>query len=670
VQGALPYRLDIDGLRAVAVLPVVLYHAGVTGFSGGFVGVDVFFVISGFLITTIVQKDISDERFSLMSFYARRAQRILPALAAVMIVCISLGWFLLVPSEFERLGRATRAAALFASNFHFARSSGYFAPAADYELLLHTWSLAVEEQFYLVFPLLLVTIAAMRWSRYLLAIVAVVSAASLAASVALLESVPDYVFYLSMFRAWELGVGAMLAMAAHPAPRNRVLREAIGLAALAAILVPVFLYDTRTPFPAMAALPPVLGAAALIWIGRGDQESAVTSLLATPPMVAIGLVSYSLYLWHWPVLTFLRIFEGIVILTSTQIAGALAVSFVIAWLSYRFIEQPFRAGATQSAVGNRTALLICSAVFAVLGWIGYAVKDARGVPSRLSPGTLHIANATADHNPDSRDCLRRPPTEDLCPIGTAAPPKRPIDFVLIGDSHAEMLRAGLHAAAHDAGQYGYFIGKVGCVPMPYIRRDVGSLDCRDYQAALWSWLEERRDIKVVIVAMRWTILVEGHEIGGVHRESDDWRWSGPVAGRPGSSSNEAVIEAAVAAMVDRLVADGRRVVLVGPVPEPGYQVPTVTARRHMLGLMPRAYVSEAEFAARTGRTERLLQRIAAKSPNVQYLPLSDLFCQRGFCRSRNPDGIPLYFDDDHVTRTTAATLLRPRFDAIWAIDGR
>jgi peptidoglycan/LPS O-acetylase OafA/YrhL len=662
--GAMQYRRDIDGLRAVAVLPVVLCHAGVAGFGGGFIGVDVFFVISGFLITTIVVREIAEQRFSLTSFYARRARRILPALAAVLVACLAIGWFVLIPMELQRLGRATLAAAAFASNFHFARSSGYFGPAAEFEPLLHTWSLAVEEQFYLAFPPLLMAMAALRWSRHLLAAMAAVSAVSLAASAALLDSERTYVFYLSMFRAWELGVGAMLAMVAHPAPTNRVLRETIGLGGLLAILVPVFIYSDKTPFPATAALPPVIGAAALIWIGRDDQRGIVTRLLAQPAPVAIGLVSYSLYLWHWPILAYLRLLEKDPNLTPPVIAGALTASLGMAWLSYRFVEQPFRAGA-RSGVGNGKVLLLSAAVIAVLGLTGEAVNDARGVPSRLEQHTLRIANTTRDRNRDAGDCLGRLPTEDPCPLGESASGADRADFVLLGDSHAEMLRSGVNAAAEQAGQRGYFIGKIFCVPMPDIERAPSKVDCRDFNAALWSWLGERRDIELVIIAVRWTIFVEGRGIGAERDKTFHWRWIGPEAGRPASPSSAAYMEAAVTAMVDRLVADGRRVLLIGPVPEPGFHVPIVTARRRMLGLAPRADRSQADLAARAGRTERLLQRIAARSPSVRYLPLGDVFCQQGPCRSRNPDGIPLYFDDDHVTRTTAETLLRPRLEAIW-----
>jgi len=290
------YRRDIDGLRSIAVVPVVLFHAGLPGFSGGFIGVDVFFVISGFLITTIVAREIGERRFSLLSFYERRARRILPALAAVLAISLAFGSILLMPTELLRLGRSAAATVLFASNIHFARSLDYFAPTAELEPLLHTWSLAVEEQFYLFFPPLLIGLAWLGQSRRMLTAVVVLSALSLAASVAALDWKPDWVFYIIVFRAWELGAGAILALAATAPPQGRALREALGIGGLLAILVPVAIYTNATRFPGLAALPPVLGATVLIWVGREGEGSLANRLLALRPLVAIGLISYSLYL--------------------------------------------------------------------------------------------------------------------------------------------------------------------------------------------------------------------------------------------------------------------------------------------------------------------------------------------------------------------------------------
>lgn len=274
------YRADIDGLRAIAVLPVVLYHAGVPGITGGFLGVDVFFVISGFLITSIVATEISENRFSLLSFYERRARRILPAFTVVVLSTFAVGWFILLPTEFENLGKSALAAALFLSNAHFTLKLDYFAPAAEFAPLLHTWSLGVEEQFYLVYPPMLALLFAWRGLRAALWLVVGLSGLSLVAAVALLPVKPDWVFYLIFFRAWELGVGATLALSFLPTPRHRLPREVIGVAGLLAILAPVFLYDSGTSFPGLTAVPPVFGAAAIIYVGANGLGSVVNKILA------------------------------------------------------------------------------------------------------------------------------------------------------------------------------------------------------------------------------------------------------------------------------------------------------------------------------------------------------------------------------------------------------
>ena len=356
------YRADIDGLRAVAVLPVVLYHAGVLGMSGGFLGVDVFFVISGFLITSIIATEISEHRFSLLSFYERRARRILPALTVVVLSTFAVGWVLLVPSEYKSLGQSALASALFLSNVYFTLTLDYFAPAAEFSPLLHTWSLAVEEQFYLFYPPVLALLFAWRGIRAALWAVAGISGLSLAAAVVMLPVKPDWVFYLIFFRAWELGIGAVLALSFFPVPRRRLLREIIAITGLLAILVPVFLYDSSMPFPGIAAVPPVFGAAAIIYIGKESLGSTVNKILAHRSLVWIGLISYSLYLWHWPILAFFRIGREHVSLPLDVGLLAVAVSVGVAWVSYRVIEYPFRArppyGFTRNAIFGLSATVL------------------------------------------------------------------------------------------------------------------------------------------------------------------------------------------------------------------------------------------------------------------------------------------------------------------------
>jgi peptidoglycan/LPS O-acetylase OafA/YrhL len=335
------YRPDIDGLRTMAVLPVVFYHAGVTGFTGGFVGVDIFFVISGFLITTIIHRELAEGRFSILRFYERRARRILPALFAVTVASLVAGWFLLTPADYDQMGQSILSALLFVSNMWFWQNSGgYFDGGTDYLPMLHTWSLAVEEQFYIFFPLLLM--ALYRFARRLLVpaiLVLVIGSLILAAWAT--PHMPSASFYLLPTRIWELGMGALLALGLVRTEAPRVLRETIGALGLVCVLVPVFLYDSTTEFPGLAALPPVLGAAALIWAGTVGPVMA-SRLLSLRPMVWIGLISYSLYLWHWPVMAFVRNRIFTVELEPIWLMATVLTSVLAGWISWRFVERPFR----------------------------------------------------------------------------------------------------------------------------------------------------------------------------------------------------------------------------------------------------------------------------------------------------------------------------------------
>ena len=276
------YRSDIDGLRAVAVLPVVFYHAGVPGFSGGFVGVDVFFVISGYLITQIIFDEMRKGQFSILSFYERRARRILPALFVVLTICLAAGWFLLFPDDYDQMARSAVSALLFSSNIWFWQNSGgYFGGTTDYLPLLHTWSLAVEEQFYIIFPLFLMALVRLgrrATSKFTLVLVIV----SLSLAIWASPRMPSASFYILYTRIWELGVGSLLALHVGSIMPTRWVREILAAVGLLAILVPVTLYNSATLFPGVGALPPVFGAAALIWAGSaGTHFAGPATIVAT-----------------------------------------------------------------------------------------------------------------------------------------------------------------------------------------------------------------------------------------------------------------------------------------------------------------------------------------------------------------------------------------------------
>ncbi len=299
---ALNYRADIDGLRALAILPVVLFHAGVPSVSGGFVGVDVFFVISGFLITSLIQREIAENRFSYLSFWERRARKLLAPIVAVTVITLLVGWFMLMPEDLRYLGQSVAGIALFGSNLVFWKKSGYFAAEDETIPLLHSWSLAVEEQYYLVFPALLFLLARTRPQTRSLWILAI-AVISLGLSAFWTRISPDSAYYLLPSRGFELMIGALLALNPPKSVRGRFTADLMAAAGMTMIIATIIVFDETTPFPRFAALIPCLGTALLIRAGA-PEGSVSARVLSLPPIVEVGKLSYSLYLWHWPIIVF------------------------------------------------------------------------------------------------------------------------------------------------------------------------------------------------------------------------------------------------------------------------------------------------------------------------------------------------------------------------------
>lgn len=362
------YRPEIDGLRAVAVIPVILFHAGFELFSGGFVGVDVFFVISGYLITSIIHKEITGGRFTLRNFYARRARRILPALFLVMAACIPAAFVWLLPPDLKAFSHSLAAVAVFMSNMLFYSESGYFAADAELKPLLHTWSLAVEEQYYVLFPLFLL-LAWRLGRRWLVAILAVLCVASLALAEWGTKYYPSGAFYLLPARGWEILVGALAAFYLSARPYDPGVRyrlqspvQWLGLLGLGMILTAVFIYDGKTPFPGLYALLPTLGTILLILYAR---EGTLAWRLLTPrAVVFLGLISYSAYLWHHPLFAYARYGRNEEPSVAVML-GLIVTALALAALSYKFVETPFRRNGVKAV-----PMVLISVAFISLGAIG------------------------------------------------------------------------------------------------------------------------------------------------------------------------------------------------------------------------------------------------------------------------------------------------------------
>lgn len=438
------YRREIDGLRALAVVPVILFHAGFRVFSGGFVGVDVFFVISGYLITTIILAELETGTFSVVNFYERRARRILPALFVVMLACLPFAWLWLLPDYLKSFSQSLVAVPLFASNILFWITSGYFEPAAELKPLLHTWSLAVEEQYYVIFPLFLM----LTWRlgrRWILSILAAVFIASLAAAQWGSHANPEPTFYLLPTRGWELLVGAFTAFYlfgkdAETAIPARV-AQALSLVGLLLVAYATFVFDKKTPFPSLYALVPTVGTAFIILFAT--QRTLVGKLLGTGAFVGIGLLSYSAYLWHQPLFAFAR--HRSVDEPGHLLFGALAaLSLGLAYLSWRFVETPFRN--RKRFTRNQVFAIggVFSVAFMALGAVGH-LKG--GFLQRLSPDEQKIhAFIDYDFKRTFREgtCFLRPeqPPEQFAALCSEVKADAP-SLMIWGDSHAAALSIGL-----------------------------------------------------------------------------------------------------------------------------------------------------------------------------------------------------------------------------------
>lgn len=658
-QRRMKYRPDIDGLRCLAVAPVVLCHAGVDYFSGGFVGVDVFFVISGFLITSIIRREMARDAFTIAGFYERRCRRILPALIVVILFCVVVGYFTMLPGQYSAFAESAIAALLFISNVFFWLQAGYFAPVSEWMPLLHTWSLAVEEQYYIVFPIFMLFTRRWRVSRQL-AVIGFVFAASLAVSVYGAYNKPSATFYLAPFRAWELLGGVIIAYWSPPSDLPRWLREAASVIGLLLLLLPVVLFDDRTPFPGLAAVPPCLGTAILLVSGQAGS-SVVRSILEHRVLVFVGLISYSLYLWHWPVFVFMRLRFAQTGLTPDAAALGTVLSVGIAILSWRFVEQPFR----RKGVSSRNAVFRLSA--AAVGFslvVTGVIYFFDGFPEHAVPEALAFERASKDVDPVRMPCHGEIDSAS-CEFGSQD--ATPTTYALWGDSHAAAFRPALEEAMSGSGRRGTLIWLGGCPPLLGLEK-VGEPDveeCDAFRQRAVDFLSEPgNSIKTVFLSGRWLTVATGvsAEVGGSFVQLTKDAESESL----GPEENRRVFIRSLNRTIEALLAGGKDIVLIGGVPDIGWDVPTVLAlsAQHHRGV-PRV-ASRRESEATHAAVDRVFAE-AAQRDGVMFIPIWPLLCPKDCLILVHNRAI--YSDDDHLSLYGARRFLGPSLKQAFEATG-
>ena len=625
-----PYRPEIDGLRAFAVVAVILYHAGIPGFSGGFVGVDIFFVISGYLITRILMNQLHAGTFSFKSFYERRARRIFPALFLVMIVSIPFAWLWLPENEMQDFTQSVIFATLFSSNILFWQESGYFATSSELKPLLHTWSLGVEEQFYLVFPVLLLLLWNFR-KESILKTLSVLGLLSLALSQLAIKVAPVAAFYLLPSRFWELAIGsvaALLMAKGHFTESSRPIAEVASWSGLILMIYAVMSFDSATPFPGLFALVPVLGAFLLIVFAQ--RGTSLANILSTKVLVGIGLISYSAYLWHYPAFAFSKRFfpsgPGVE-LSALIIVVVMAVSF----FTWKFVELPIRS---KEAVRSKPAavggLLIASCLIAFGLW-GHVTGGFR-------------AATTFNHDTPSSE------------------QKTSADFIVIGDSHAQHLVPGLSELTRGEVEDRT---SAGCIPL----RDVDRFDFRFARGNCAEVMNSHLDFAVnedpdavLVLSSMGPVYLDGTVFNGLDRERVRGLGVELITNRD-ISDRWLVYEIGLRNTFEELSELNRaRVVFVIDVPELGIRggcnlvgkeinLGPIKLRDQLASEVENCEVPRDVYDDRAQKYKALVYSVGKEFPRIEIFDPTNVFCDDISCKGRDQQGRTLYRDADHLSTT-------------------
>ncbi|HEX4304162.1 MAG TPA: acyltransferase family protein [Rhizomicrobium sp.] len=626
------HRNEIDGLRALAILPVLFYHAGIGPFEGGFAGVDVFFVISGYLITGLILRQQAQARFSLADFYDRRIRRILPALGAMLLAATIAALFLLLPDELAVFGKSLAGATLFYANIlYWLRDTAYFAPDSVQNPLLHVWSLSVEEQFYLFWPPLLIALT--RFRRALPLVIAGLAAASLALALVYARIDPSASFYLLPARAWQLLLGALLTCGGLPPLRNAALRNAVAIAGVLLIAAAVVLPGGMELYRPFNALGAAFGTAAILYAADGGANIVATALATAPP-VFIGRISYSLYLWHWPALVFARFWLDRE-LTALDIGVILAAVFIVSILSWRYIEQPIRR-VRGNWRGIPVSIPIAAAASAVLLVVAAIFVLSHGLPSRVPPD-VRAFDAEGAVPLDFRSCSATEIARPACLKGDASATGQAI---LWGDSHAMSLAPGLDAFAAMRHLRLRSLTRSACPPLPglNILTPSGSriTPCTGFNRSALNMILAQQDVRLVILEARWEVYINENRI------------------RP-TAQAEQVTAQALDNLLQTFAQHHIPVLVIGNVPLFAFTPAQCYGHKRLAGHDPQNCLAQPLTAAMAtiGATDDLVAKVVARYPADRlYLP-RDVLCDRAQCRAFAA-GRVLYADEHHLTAAGAA----------------
>jgi peptidoglycan/LPS O-acetylase OafA/YrhL len=651
------YRREIDGLRALAVLPVILFHAGFQSFNGGFVGVDIFFVISGYLITSIILAEMEAGTFTLASFYERRARRIFPALFVLMALCLPFAWLWLIPQDMKSFSQSLVTVLAFSSNIFFWQTSGYFQTEAELQPLLHTWSLAVEEQYYLLFPIFIV----LTWrfgKTWILKSLVVVFMISIASAYWGSTNRPAFTFFLLPTRGWELLIGGFIAFyfsLGYKQLSKKWINEIGSLIGIALIAYSIFSFDSKTPFPSLYTLVPTVGAAFIIFFAT--PQTSIGKLFGSQLFVGVGLISYSAYLYHQPLFAFAK--HRSIEEPSSILTGLLVVmSFCLAYFSWKFVEVPFR---NKQRIKCRQLFKFCSLASLALMLIGLAGHLSEGNFNR-ELDEINILLSTQENEARIKsECWEKIEATksliDPCLLGSLQFEK---SFAIVGDSHARALVEELSFAANKHDLAGFDYTYSSCPPLVggnSFTQGPAKIVCNLLRADFLERMEKAQLPKTLVLHARWASYIE--------QERLDTKEDGVEAGenitsiKHSSSGSEYfdVLKKSYTNSIRLMLNNGHRVILIYPVPEMGWHVPKKLSRIYSINnhlTQTDASTSYNIFEKRNARVYEALDAIGSHKNLIRIKP-ENIFCntilaQRCVAHIGNT---PLYHDDNHLSNAGA-----------------
>ena len=681
----LKYRPDIDGLRALAVGAVVSFHIFPEEVSGGFIGVDIFFVISGYLISTIIFEKLDRDAFSFFDFYSRRIYRIFPALIFVLVACLAFGWIALLTDEFTHLGKHIAAGAGFVSNFLLLNETGYFDISAKSKPLLHLWSLGIEEQFYIFLPLLLYF--SYRYKLNILRIIIFITITSFLLNMIGIRKDVVATFYSPLTRFWELLCGSILAwtMLDRKIYFSSIYQNIFSISGLLLLIYGIFFLNKESNFPGALALIPVLGTLLILIAGSSAKVNA--KLFSNKVIVYIGLISYPLYLWHWPVLSFSRIATIGESSTTTKI-GIVLISFVLAYLTYKFIEYPIRHG-----IHKRIKFIVLNLLMILIGLMGYSIYK---VPSYIE------LNSSISSAIFKSDAYKSAPNNQITTLETDAiaeineqqlsytfpqtiecranhvyatatcyesVQKYDESVLLIGDSHMDAITFGFKKLFDQniLKMNVLAIGKAGCNPFlntESVTFENTSYGCNDVITPAINEAIKQIDIKWVILVGRHAARYNGTGFGQIELESSSKPWTYEYTAKQNKSRNNS--EAFIFGLeetINEIVKAGKRVIVIHQMPELGFD-PRRCLRKFNNIKSKNCELDISIVNNRMRPYKTAVNDLLISNVNVfQYDPKS-FVCNSTQCSPFNKDGYLFYRDDDHMSMIGSEFIAKDIFEKI------